>query len=330
MSETSEYSPGAWVGHDFSSARKAYDAHAGRSYADATAKKISAADLFPPKLTTDSPAPVIVVCDVTGSMGDWPATMFSKLPYLDIEGKTYLGPDMQISFAAVGDYHCDKYPFQARMFGTGTELTDHLKALVVEGGGGGNECESYELAALYYARNVETPKAIKPILIFIGDEAMGEYVDKAIARQHVRVEIEGPRIATKEIFEELKRKYAVYGIRKPYRAGSEPAVHRQWCDLIGEDHIAMLQAANRVVDVIFGIFARETNQIAYFRKEIEERQDADQVKTVYKSLNTIHMLPDGTVKDAKKVPKGKSVLLTDVKDAKKSRLLLPGGGGDDK
>jgi hypothetical protein len=29
-------------------------------------------------------------------MGDWPATMFSKLPYLENEGKEYLGEDFEI------------------------------------------------------------------------------------------------------------------------------------------------------------------------------------------------------------------------------------------
>lgn len=330
MAETADYSPGDWKGHDFKDARKAYDSHVGRSYGDATRAGKAAGDLFPSVLKTPCSAPVIVACDVTGSMGDWPATMFSKLPYLDIEGKTYLGPDMHLSFAAIGDHKSDKYPFQARPFTTGVKLADQLKELVIEGGGGGNACESYELAALYFARNVEMPNATKPILIFIGDEAMEDFITKADARAHVKVEIEGAKIDTKAVFAELHRKYSVYGIRKKYTSGTEePRIHKQWCDLIGADRIAMLQSADRVVDVIFGIFARETDQIDYFRKEIEGRQEPDKVDTVYKSLKTIHMIAestDGDAKPAARKAKGKSILLKDApEDVKKSRLLLPGG-----
>ena len=69
MSESGDYSPGVWAGHDFSSARRAYDAHAGRSYSDAvTAKKVTK-DLIAENVTTNSTAPVIIVTDQTGSMG---------------------------------------------------------------------------------------------------------------------------------------------------------------------------------------------------------------------------------------------------------------------
>ena len=73
---------------------------------------------------------------------------------------------------------------------------------------------------------------------------------------------------------------------------------------MGEDHVVELPDAKRVVDVIFGILARETGRIEYFREEIEGRQDPDQVKTVYKSLATIHKLPAA----GKPVDRGNSIL----------------------
>jgi hypothetical protein len=71
-----------------------------------------------------------------------------------------------------------------------------------------------------------------------------------------------------------------------------------------------------VVDVIFGILAKETNKIDYFKDEIEGRQRPDQVDTVYKSLKTIHALP-AEVKDSG----GKSVFRNPVKGNKTKRLL---------
>lgn len=314
MSESSNYSPGDWKGYDFDQARKAYDVHVGRSYTVAKQENKRAADLVPSMLKTDSPAPLIICCDVTGSMGDWPATIFSKLPYLDNEAKEYLGPDYEISFAANGDMQ-DSYPLQARGFAKGRELETQLKELIIEGGGSGPEGahEAYELAALYFARNVEMPKAKNPILIFISDEHFHDACSKALAKMaHVSIESE---MSTKEIFKELTKKFAVYVVRKPYY-GEDDSIIREWAEVVGADHIAMLPSADRVVDVIFGILAKETDKIDYFRDEIEDRQRPDQVDTVYKSLQTIHALPK-EVKDSG----GKSVMHTRLKGSKTKKLL---------
>jgi hypothetical protein len=316
MAETADYSPGDWKGYDFKDAKKSYDAHVGRSYSDAAAKGTKAADLVATFTETQSEHPLIIACDVTGSMGNWPAVIFSKLPYLDIEGKEYLGDDMEISFAAIGDATSDQYPFQIRPFSKGTDLEKQLKGLVIEGGGGGTHSESYELAALYALQNIRTPKADKPILVIIGDEAMYNTISKAHAAL-VNATIEGSAMDTKDVFTALKEKFSVYGIRKRFEGRDEPTIQKQWEDLLGADHIASLQHPERVVDVIFGILARETGRVDYFKGEIEERQEADQVDTVYKSLATIHAnLPP------KVSPKGKGKSIMALPKGKKTKHLL--------
>jgi hypothetical protein len=227
-------------------------------------------------------------------MGEWPSVMFSKLPYLDLEGKEYLGKDMQISFAAIGDAYGDSYPLQVRKFVSGTGLTKTLKELVIEGKGGPGFNESYDLCALYYARNVEMPKAIKPVFIFIGDEGLYDFVDRESAKKYCKIDLTR-RTAVKDVFEELKNKYAVYLIRKPYYKTSENSmserdvlIHSQWASLIGEDHIAILPEPGRVVDDIFGVLAKETDRVDYFRDELKGRQTKEQVKTVLGSLHKVH------------------------------------------
>lgn len=318
MAETADYDPGGWKGHSFKDARKTYDVHVGRSYADANASGKRPEDLIPTFVETTSEAPLIVMCDVTGSMGTWPAVIFSKLPYLDIEGKSYLGEDMEICFGAIGDATSDKYPFQIREFGTGTVLSDRLKELIIEGNGGGQFKESYELAALYCARNVRMPRAVQqPILIIIGDEGLYDYVEKRHANM-INVGIEGSRIDTKDIFTELKTKFSTYVVRKPYGDRHEAEIQRQWVQLLGEDHVVSLPGPDRVVDVIFGILARETGKVDYFHSEIEGRQTKEQVETVYKSLENIHAnLPS-------KPKSGHSIMvLPGSAGAKKSKHLLP-------
>ena len=150
-------------------------------------------------------------------MGDWPATIFSKLPYLENEGKEYLGEDFEICFMAIGDAYCDeKYPLQVRPFAKGLALKDRLKELVIEGGGGGQTTETYELAALYANERVDIPKAIKPIMIFIGDEQPYDTIDPDHAKNLLGITIQ-KTLTTEAVFKKLKDKYSVYLIRKSLR-----------------------------------------------------------------------------------------------------------------
>ncbi|MFC1697381.1 hypothetical protein ACFL1H_03545 [Nanoarchaeota archaeon] len=310
MSESGDYDPGPWRGHDFKENRKKYDKHVGRSYNAAQSANKKGKDLLYKNISTKSKAPVVIACDVTGSMGDWPATIFSKLPYLDLEGKEYLGKDMEISFAAVGDAYSDRYPLQVRKFCSGKNLEKRLEELVIEGNGGSPFNESYDLAALYYTKNCDMPNAIKPIFIFIGDEGLYDFIDKKQAKDWCYTTFKD-KLSTEDVMKDLMTKYSVYLIRKPYNQGSgnqrspvDETIYNQWESMLGGDHISILPAADRVVDVIFGIFAKETNRIPYFEEEITDRQRPDQVKQVLESLHNIHNGP----RNAGKKKKGQSKL----------------------
>ena len=72
MAEGDDYTPAPWAAqHDFKSARASYDRNAGRSYADAQAKNVTASDLVPDQVATKSKHPLLIWCDTTGSMGGW-------------------------------------------------------------------------------------------------------------------------------------------------------------------------------------------------------------------------------------------------------------------
>ncbi len=303
MSESGDYDPGPWKAHDFKDAKKSYDKHVGRSYDDAKKEGKTASSLIEASLHTDSKSPVVIACDVTGSMGEWPAVIFSKLPYLELEGKEYLGKTMEISFAAVGDVYSDKYPLQTRPFTSGTDLKTRLEELVIEGNGGGQTCESYDLCALYYARKVEMQKATRnPIFIFIGDEGLYDFVDKDHAERYTNISLE-KRLSSKQVMEELKKKYSVYVVRKPYdnsgdqMSSTDRRIQSQWEEYLGADHVTILPSAERVVDAIFGIFAKETERFNYFKQELIDRQSKDQdgpekIATVLKAMKSIHKLSD--------------------------------------
>lgn len=304
MSEAGDYKPAPhWTGYDFKTAKAAHGTTVGRSYSDAVSKDVKPHDCVPPSITTDAESPVVIVLDDTGSMGDWPATIKGKFPYVEHEGKEYLGDEMRVSFAFVGDAFSDKFALQVKPFLDGPDWPSALEgdeALILEGGGGGSSEESYDLAALYYARNCHMPNATrKPILIFIGDEGVYNFIDKTAAKEWAHVDVETP-ITPKKVFDELMGKFSVYIIRKPYgttfensRSNSDIRIQEQWEDLIGAGHVVSLPNAERVVDVIFGIFAKETDRIDYFRDELSDRQMKDvdgpeKIEIVMESLKPAH------------------------------------------
>lgn len=319
MSESGDYTPAPhWGGYDFASAKRAYtDKVVARGPVTPAAIGLDPTNLVPDKLVSEAEAPFIVCVDVTGSMGEWPATIFSKLPYLEHEGKEYLGQDMEISFAAIGDHtQGDKYPLQVRPFVKGTDLKDALEKLIHEKGGGGDSEESYELAACFYGEHCECPNAVrKPLMIFIGDEGIHSVMTEDDANKWCKTKI-SKRTTPQELFVKLRQKFEVYIIRKPYNCDAQKSspqndrIQQQWEELLGVDHVIALPDASRVVDVIFGILGMFTGRYDDFVKELKERQgkDADGDKKINVVLNSLKSVCDK--KSLKKLPppaKAKSV-----------------------
>ncbi len=324
MSESGDYDPGEWRGHNFDSARAQYDEHAGRSYERARSEQKTLRDLVPKQIIMNSTWPLIIDVDITDSMQDKPATIFSKMPYLDMEGKEYMGDDLEICFMANGDANSgyrendnadiEDYPVQVQPPAKGLKLKDSLAGLIQERKGGGQMRETYELNGLYCLRKIQTPNAIrKPLFIIIGDEMPYDYIDEQTAERVLGIKLKG-KLSTDDLFHELKQRFAVYYIHSEYdpRGGDKMSpldkqIYDRWVDLLDADHVSILYEAERVVDVIFGIMAKETERIAYFEEELEGRQTAEQVKTVYKSLQTIHAVKDPT-RGATKTHSTKSVI----------------------
>jgi len=306
------YDPGPWKGWNFNSARKAHtrlNSNAGRGYGGASRRaSVPATNLVPDKVSTNAKSPLVIVVDGTGSMGKFPEVIFKKLPLLDDSAKDYLD-DCEISYSMIGDAGSDRYPLQVQPFGKGKQMVESLNKLIIEGNGGGNQQESYDLAAVYYARNAEMPKANKPILVFVCDEGIYPTVNKTWALNYAKVDLEKEKLSRKQLFEELQTKYSVYVIRKHYQngvsgdkmIGNNLKIHKQWEGLVGADRMAVLNDPQRVVDVILGLLAHETEKVDFFKKELEWRQTPAQVKTVYKSMVSVGKKPS-------KEPTGKSII----------------------
>lgn len=93
--------------------------------------------------------------------------------YGQIKLQGYL-PDPAISFCAIGDATCDEAPLQVSGFGQGKEIDEIVQKLYLEGHGGANEHESYELAAYFYNHHVKLTANSLAFFFVTGDEAYFE------------------------------------------------------------------------------------------------------------------------------------------------------------
>lgn len=159
--------------------------------------------------------PIVVALDVTRSRGDDSRIMYEKLPMFI--GQIELRGDVEgaaLSFAAIGDATVDKAPLQVGQFEADNRLDEVLSNFWIEEGGGGTGQESYELAALYYARRSRLAcldRGAKGYFFFVGDEGFYPQVDATQAKRWLGVDL-GKNLPSEEAFRELQEKYHVFFI----------------------------------------------------------------------------------------------------------------------
>ncbi|WP_230883526.1 hypothetical protein [Planomonospora sp. ID82291] len=183
---------------------------------------------------------VAVLFDVTGSMGGVPRTLQTRLPdLLGLLLRKGYATDPQILFGAIGDATCDRAPLQVAQFESDNRMDEHLGKVLLEGGGGGQMTESYELAMYFMARHTSIDcyekRGRRGYLFIIGDELPYP----AVKRREVAGVI-GDRlrrdIPTEDVVAELTRMYDVYFILP---AGASHArnghVLTAWRRLLGQN-----------------------------------------------------------------------------------------------
>lgn len=197
---------------------------------------------------------IAVIFDVTGSMGSVPVTLQTKLGSLmqTLVQRGYC-QHPQILFGAVGDAHCDAVPLQIGQFESGLEMDDDLGKIYLEGGGGGQVHESYELALYFCARHTaidcHEKRGRKGYLFTIGDEKPYDFVQ----RQQVQA-ILGDAIARDlaigQIEAELRRRYEHFHIIPTNTThGHQSDVQAKWRRLLGE-RVLLLEDEETVCETI--------------------------------------------------------------------------------
>lgn len=160
--------------------------------------------------------PIVVLFDVTGSMGTVPRILQKRLcSLMGLCMRRGFVDDPAILVGGIGDATCDIAPVQIGQFESGNEIENDLNNLYLEGGGGGQCTESYELGLYFLARKTATDhfekRGRKGYAFIIGDEMPYPRVSKREV-QRVFGDKLARDIPLRQILREAKEKFEIYSI----------------------------------------------------------------------------------------------------------------------
>lgn len=201
--------------------------------------------------------PIIVALDVTGSMGMLADTIARKglgvLFESIIDRKPVTNP--HVMFMAFGDVTCDNAPLQVSQFEADNRIVEQLTDIYLEGNGGGNGHESYELpwyfAAFHTVHDSLIKRGKRGYLFTVGDEPIGPGLKKA---ELVKFLDDGAErdYSTAEVLEMAQRMYDCYHvvIKEGNHARSNLAgVLKTWQPLMGQ-HVIQLDDHTKLAETI--------------------------------------------------------------------------------
>jgi hypothetical protein len=203
---------------------------------------------------------IAVLFDVTGSMRDVPRTLQGKLPQLlGLLLRKGYAQDPQIMFGAVGDATCDRAPLQVGQFESDNRMDDDLSRILLEGGGGGQKTESYELAMYFMARHTNADcyakRGKRGYLFLIGDEMAYPRVKHAEAGEVIGDGLQAD-LPLAAIVAELTRKWDTYYILPAGASyAGDAEVLRFWRGLLGQNviELADLDAVTETIALTVGL-----------------------------------------------------------------------------
>lgn len=235
---------------------------------------------------------VSVLFDVTGSMNTVPQVFIKKLDKLmsGLVSKGYLeGP--QVLFGAIGDANSDYVPLQIGQFESGNEMDDVLGNIFLEGGGGGQQHESYELAMYYMARHTEmdclNKRGKKGYLFLIGDELPYGMVSSNQVKAIIGDSLEED-IPLKTILSELRKKFHVFWIMpKGTSYWDNDNICNQLKELFGENFLRLENPEEVCELVIWTIGLLEGFSLASLSKDLKDLGvKSSTINNITKSLST--------------------------------------------
>ncbi len=257
-------------------AAKRAEAHGPRTYAQK--RKPNEKIIDPSKyISSQSPNPLIVAVDVTGSMANWPFEIFDRLPLLYNTLSQYR-EDLEVCFVAIGDAGCDKWPLQVTNFASSYDLEQLLGSLYGEGGGG-DAPESYGLFAHWVNTHVKTPNTGEtPFMIVFGDAPMHPKTPKGQIAHYLGDKISRD-VDSFAAWQQVCQNWNMWFLRRPTGKPGDK-VDKQWGQAISEQKIFHIQDEQRAVDYAMGLIARAWGHFGDFQDNMRARQSEDTVAAI--------------------------------------------------
>lgn len=225
---------------------------------------------------------IILGLDVTGSMGSIPHHLVKEgLPTMMGEILQNGVADPQVLFLGLGDHECDSSPLQVGQFESSDELLEKwLTTVYLEGGGGGNDGESY-LLAWYFAANHTSidcweKRGQKGYLFTIGDEPVLRTLPKK-ALKGIMGDGQYSDYTATSLFEAASAKYETYHIHvKETYSGGRKQVIDGWRQLL-KDHLLVVEKYSDIPRLIANTIRPATTQSI---SEVEERIPSKTVEEI--------------------------------------------------
>lgn len=224
--------------------------------------------------SADNPnsTPIIVAIDVTGSMGmiahvlasEGLGVLFKEI--LDRKPVT----DPHLMFMAVGDANFDRAPLQVSQFEADNRIVEQLTQIYVEGGGGGNTFESYNLpwffAGEHVAHDSIEKRSKRGYLFTVGDEEAPHDLTRDQVREITGDDLER-HLSTAEMLAMAQRLFDVYHIvieEGDYASKNRARVMSSWNGLLGQhviplsNHKALAETIVSAIEVAEGVSATDS------------------------------------------------------------------------
>lgn len=211
--------------------------------------------------SADNPnaTPIILGFDVTGSMGQIPYHFVKEglgVLMKEIYDRKPVS-DPHIMCMAIGDARTDRAPLQVTQFEADIRIAKQLEDIYLEGNGGGNNGESYNLPWYFAATKTSTDafekRGKKGLLFTIGDEPPVQNLTKEQIEQFVGGEATRD-YTSKELLDMVRKQYDVYHIIIEEGSGlsqyGEEAVVGAWNKLLGEGHVIRLTDYKKLSEVV--------------------------------------------------------------------------------
>lgn len=247
----------------------------------------------------DSPeaTPIIIGFDVTASMGylagELAKNSVNKFVRTILETKTVKNP--QVLCAAIGDCKSDRAPLQVTQFESDIRIIRELLDMFLEGGGGGNNGESYNLLWYFADKHTRTDcfekRGEKGFLVTIGDDNCHPDLSVSEIQRVFDDKVNYP-MTNEELIRRVKMKYNIIHIHIENEEASNDRVFDNWnkilpgrTTIIGKKDISYLSdlitatikvCNGKKVNDVLSEFDYETSRIlarsmAFLK---EERNDA--------------------------------------------------------